>query len=359
MARMSCRLTVLILLSLVLVACDSVRYYGQAAKGQLSLLWSRRDIEALLKDDSLDVQTREKLALVLEARRFAREELQLEPGGSYLTYVALDRPYVVWNVFAAPEFSIRPVDWCYPIAGCVSYRGYFSEQGASEFADSLRAQSLDVYSGGVDAYSTLGWFDDPLTSAVLRRSGPRLVSLLFHELAHRRVYLPGDTTFNESFATFVEQEGLRRWLELHPQAGLREQMVREEQIEEAFVGLVGQYRERLAGLYAQQLNEAVLRERKQQIQSALREEYAAFRERWDYRGYDRWFDGPLNNAQLSTVASYNDLVPAFARLLAESGGDLAQFYARVEGISHLPAAERTQLLAEASLKAADQIAIEL
>ncbi|MCB1664725.1 MAG: aminopeptidase [Pseudomonadales bacterium] len=359
MARVFPRLAVLLLLPLVLVACDSVRYYGQAAKGQMSLLWSRRDIETLLKEDSLDAQTREKLALVLDARTFARDALLLEPGGSYLSYVALDRPYVVWNVFAAPEFSTRPVNWCYPIAGCVSYRGYFSEQGASEFAESLRAQNLDVYSGGVDAYSTLGWFDDPLTSAVLRRSGPRLLTLVFHELAHRRVYLPGDTTFNESFATFVEQEGLRRWLALHPQPGLQEQLAREARMDEAFVGLVSEYRERLEELYAQSLDDAVMRERKQKIQHALREDYAEFREAWDYRGYDRWFDGPLNNAQLSTVASYNDLVPAFARLLIESEGDLARFYVRVEEISRLPAAERERLLAETGLKAADQVAVEL
>lgn len=359
MAKALPRLILVVVCSLGLLACDSLTYYGQAAKGQLSLLMARQDIRQLLADDSLTEPVRDKLSLVLEARTFARDALLLEPGGSYLSYVELDRPYVVWNVFAAPEFSISPMSWCYPVAGCVSYRGYFSEQRAQAFADSLREQNLDVYSGGVDAYSTLGWFDDPLNSSVLRRSEPHLLTLVFHELAHRRVYLPGDTTFNESFATFVEQEGLRRWLLQHKQPGLQEQLALEARMEDAFVALVSAYRERLAALYARALEADEMREGKQQIQRAMREDYARFRETWDYRGYDRWFDGPLNNAQLSTVASYNDLVPAFARLLEEEDGDLARFYRRVEQISRLPEEQRNALLAEAGFQQADQVAVEL
>ncbi|MCB1648887.1 MAG: aminopeptidase [Pseudomonadales bacterium] len=359
MVKAFSRLALVFLCSLGLIACDSLAYYGQAAKGQMSLLMARQDIQTLLMDDSLPEPVRDKLSLVLEARTFARDTLLLEPGGSYLSYVELDRPYVVWNVFAAPEFSISPMSWCYPVAGCVSYRGYFSEQGAQAFADSLQAQNLDVYSGGVDAYSTLGWFDDPLNSAVLRRPEPRLLTLVFHELAHRRVYLPGDTTFNESFATFVEQEGLRRWLLQHKQPQMQEQLAQEARVEEAFVALVSAYRERLADLYARALAADEMREGKQEIQRAMREDYARFRDAWNYRGYDRWFDGPLNNAQLSTVASYNDLVPAFTRLLAEENGDLARFYRRVEQISRLPEDQRNALLAEPGFELGDQVAVEL
>lgn len=347
--RFLCRVLLAAVVLILLVSCETISYYGQAAKGQLSLLMNRRDMQSLLSDESLSQETRRKLALILDAREFAKDNLLLEPGQSYLSYVELDRPYVVWNVFAAPEFSTSAQTWCYPIAGCVSYRGYFSEHGAREFADSLEKEQLDVYSGGVDAYSTLGWFDDPLTSAVLRRSDHGLVTLLFHELAHRRVYLPGDTTFNESFATFVEQEGMRRWLQVHPQQGLIAQIEREAQIDQAFVMLVSRYREKLDALYAESLDEATMRKEKGLVQEALREEYADFREEWDYRGYDRWFAGPLNNAQLGTVASYNDLVPSFARLLDKADGDLARFYAEVTQLSKLGAEQRAQLLSEAGL----------
>ena len=333
----------------LLVSCETITYYGQAAKGQLSLLMGRQEIQTLLKDESLPQQTRHKLSLILEAREFAEDTLLLEPENSYLSFVELDRPFVVWNVFAAPEFSTNAQTWCYPIAGCVSYRGYFSEASAREFADSLEQQHLDVYSGGVDAYSTLGWFNDPITSAVLRRSDNDLIALLFHELAHRRVYLPGDTTFNESFATFVATEGLRRWLHIHPQQGLISQIEREALIDQAFVALVSRYRQKLDSLYTESLDVEAKRIEKARVQEALRDEYSEFREQWDYNGYDRWFSGPLNNAQLSTVASYNDLVPAFARLLEKSEGDLARFYAEVTEISKLESEQRKTLLSEPSL----------
>lgn len=343
------RLLLVVLLLISLFSCTTIDYYGQAAKGQLALLLGAKEIQSLLEDDTTELQTRRKLALIIDARDFARDSLQLEPGGSYLRYVELDRRYVVWNVFAAPEFSTRAQTWCYPIAGCVSYRGYFSAHRARAFADSLERQQLDVYSGGVDAYSTLGWFDDPLTSAVLHRSDHSLVSLLFHELAHRRVYLPGDTTFNESFATFVEREGLRRWLQVHPMPGLLAQLEREVQIDQAFVALVSSYRDKLDTLYAEPLGEEAMRIEKGRVQEALREEYRGFREKWDYRGYDRWFAGPLNNAQLGTVASYNDLVASFAGLLQACEGDLARFYARVTQLTKLAPERRAQLLSEASL----------
>lgn len=336
--------TLSLLILTLFVSCETVGYYGQAAKGQLSLLLGRQQIDALLRAPDLDGETRRKLQLVLDVREFAEQELQLQAGDSYLSFTALEQPYVLWNVFAAPEFSTEPMQWCYPIAGCVSYRGYFLEEAAQRSAATLTSQGLDVYSGGVDAYSTLGWFDDPLTSAVLRRPDHRLVALLFHELAHQRLYLPGDTMFNESFATFVEQEGLRRWLERHPQGGLDAQIARENQMQEVFVALVNTHREALRELYAQPLSVEEKRTGKQAIQRAMREEYAQMRETWDYQGYDRWFAGPLNNAQMATVASYNVLVPFFESMLATAEGDLARFYRDVDAFTQLPATQREQLL---------------
>jgi len=333
----------LLVLSLF-VSCETVGYYGQAAKGQMSLLLGRQQIDSLLQTPDLDAETRRKLQLVLDVRDFAARDLHLPAGDSYLSFTALEQPFVLWNVFAAPEFSTEPTQWCYPIAGCVSYRGYFREEAALRFAAELTGKGLDVYSGGVDAYSTLGWFDDPLTSAVLRRPDHRLVALLFHELAHQRLYLSGDTMFNESFATFVEQEGLRRWLERHPQGGLGEQIARENRMQEAFVALATTHRDALTTLYAQALTVEEKRAGKQAVQDAMRAEYAQLRETWDYNGYDRWFAGPLNNAQLATVASYNVLVPFFVDMLAAVDGDLARFYLEVEAIMKLPAAERERLL---------------
>jgi len=335
--------------SVLLVSCETISYYGQAAKGQVSLLWARESIESLLSDETLTSEKRSKLELVLEVRQFAQQHLLLEAGNSYLSYVELNRPFVLWNVFAAPEFSTQASNWCYPIAGCVSYRGYFSEAAATQFAAQLSAQSYDVYLGGVDAYSTLGWFNDPLNSAILRRSEQRLIALVFHELAHQKVYIPGDTSFNESFATFVEQEGLRRWYSAHSQPGVDEDLIQEARIESAFVALVLKYRRQLTQLYEQGIVQEEMRDAKAAVQELMREEYAQFRQDWDYTAYDRWFDGPLNNAQLSTVASYNELVPVFAQLLAQEQGDLTRFYEAVQVLANLPHEARSALLSELTL----------
>ena len=328
--------------------CESIAYYGQAAQGQMSLLLARESIAERLSQPSIPDAERRKLQLVLDARAFAERTLLLEAGDSYLSYVELERSFVLWNVFAAPEFSTSPVNWCYPIAGCVSYRGYFAESAAQRAAERLAEDGFDVYSGGVDAYSTLGWFADPLTSSVLRRSEQGLVGLLFHELAHRRVYVPGDTTFNESFATFVEQEGLRRWLQVNSQSAAQEEVSQQlalaDSTQAQFVVLVTGYRDRLTALYAESLEPMQMRARKDAIRQELRDEYAVLREQWGYAGYDRWFAGPLNNAQLSTVASYNELVPAFAALLKEVDGDLERFYARVMALAELPEEQRQEVL---------------
>ena len=338
------RAVLLTIVMMGLTACDTISYYSQAASGQLSLILDRQRIDRLLARDDLEPEIRRKLQLVVEARGFAEQQLMLPVGSSYRSYVELERPYVLWNVFAAPEFSTTPTTWCYPVAGCVAYRGFFSEQAAQRFADRLQYDGFDVYTGGVDAYSTLGWFEDPLTSSVLNRADHRLVSLLFHELSHRLVYLPGDTTFNESFATFVEQEGLRRWLREHPQVGAEAMLAKEAQMQAEFVTLVTRHRDAVAEVYAAEDSSELKRQRKSQQQEALRRDYEILREEWGYRGYDRWFAGPLNNAQLATVGSYNDLVPEFAALLQSVDGDLGAFYERVEELTRLPAGQRAAAL---------------
>jgi predicted aminopeptidase len=328
-------------LSVLLVSCETVSYYSQAARGQLAILWGRERIEALLARADLDPDLREKFTSVLAIREYAEQELALPVEENYLTYVDLGREHVVWNVFAAPEFSVDPVNWCYPIAGCVSYRGYFSEAASERFASQLAEKGYDVYTGGVDAYSTLGWFDDSLLSSVARRADYQLAALIFHELAHQVVYIPGDTTFNESFATTVEREGIRRWLGAGNHEDTLARAETDVERQQQFVALVLRYRDRFADLYDSELLAEPKRAQKLQIQNELRADYAALKQTWGgYGGYDSWFANSLNNAQLSTVSSYNDLVPFFQQLLRDTGGNMQAFYGQVEKFAQLDATER-------------------
>ncbi len=344
-ARRVAKLLVAAVVAVGLVACESLGYYGQAARGQLHILWNRDQIVDLLQEDTLTPELRHKLQTALAARAFAVEALHLPAGDSYLSYVELDRQNVVWNVFAAPEFSAVPLSWCYPIAGCVSYRGYFSEAAAQRFASRLEQQGYDVYTGGVDAYSTLGWFDDPLLSTVVQRPDYQLAALIFHELAHQRVYLPGDTPFNESFATLVEQEGLRRWLGQQGDNQSLQQARQERERRQQFVALVHDYQDRFRALYEQELDPGSKRRRKAALQQELRDDYGLLKQSWGGAGpYDRWFSGPLNNAQLATISSYNELVPVFEQMLRQNEGDLRAFYAQVERLVEMDREARELLL---------------
>lgn len=340
------KLALLLTVSGLLLACEAVSYYTQAAHGQMAIIFSRQDIQRLLDSGSLSASEEARFREVLAIREFAARELQLPVADHYSTYVDLDREHVVWNVFAAPEFSTELRTWCYPIAGCVSYRGYFSEADARRFARQLSAEGFDVYLGGVDAYSTLGWFEDSLLSTVLSRDSHELAGLIFHELAHQLVYVPDDTTFNESFATAVERAGVGRWLLGNGQEAMLERAQLDRQRQAQFVSLVGDFREQFAELYAAALPVGDMRAEKAALQEQMRAAYRKLRAQWGgYRGYDSWFDRSLNNAQLATVSSYNDLVPAFNALLAEEGGDFAAFYARVTEIAELDQAARDALLA--------------
>ena len=339
------RFALLALLSVLLPSCESVQYYSQAARGQMEILFGRQDIEKLLSRSDISEELRERLQTVLAIRRFAEEELALPVNDNYKTYVDLQRDHVVWNVFAAEEFSTQAMEWCYPIAGCVTYRGYFSEAAALRYANKLEDEGFDVYTGGVDAYSTLGWFEDSLLSTVINRSDYQLAGLIFHELAHQVLYLPGDTTFNESFATAVEREGIRRWLQSIEQEELFEDANLGLQRQQEFAALIIDWRDKFTELYQQEVSESEMRGKKSELQTQLRYAYTELQESWDgYAGYDNWFNQSLNNAQLSTVGSYNDLVPKFAALLKRNGGDFGEFYQAVEGLMELPEDERNAAL---------------
>lgn len=334
------------LLAIVLVSCETVGYYSQAARGQLTIVFGREDIQHLIERPDLSEELAGKFAKVMDIREFAESDLGLPVGGNYSSYVDVEREHVVWNVFAAAEFSVDPVNWCYPIAGCVAYRGYFSEKSALSYAAKLEEDGFDVYTGGVDAYSTLGWFEDSLLSTVLNRADYQLAGLIFHELAHQLVYLPGDTTFNESFATAVEREGVRRWLAKSNKDFNIDAALLDYDRQQQFVDLVGGYRDRFESLYQLEINESSMRSQKLELQQTLREEYAVLKQQWQgYEGYDGWFSRSLNNAQLSTVASYNDLLPFFAAVFEQSNQDFSTFYAEVSRIADLPEQERDELVA--------------
>lgn len=347
----------LFLLLLALASCSAVRYTGQAVWGQTRILAAQKPIEKLLADPKTPETLRRQLETVLEIREFAVEKLKLPDNGSYTTFVELApaegqegrRRSVVWNVVAAPELEVAPIVWCFPVAGCVSYRGYFSEQGARRYATRLERKGYDVAVSGAAAYSTLGWFRDPVLSTVIDYPPIDLAGLLFHELAHQVVYVADDTRFNESFATAVELAGVRRFLAATGQdpellAAYRERKHREEQ----FVGLVLEYRSRLQELYASEAPAQEKRRLKEATFKALRHAYREkLRAGWDAERspqavafYDAWFERDLGNAHLAQIGAYHDLVPAFERLLEEVDGDLERFYAEVGELAELPPEER-------------------
>jgi predicted aminopeptidase len=335
----------------LLQACAAVDYYAQAISGHLDLITRAVPIEERLRDPELAPPLRVKLRRVIAIRDFASRELALPDNGSYRRYTELVRPFVLWNVFAALEFSVKPVESCFPIAGCVSYRGYYSEADAQARAASLRAQGYDVYIGGVPAYSTLGWFDDPVLSTFIRYPDAELARLVFHELAHQVAYVKNDTVFNESFAVAVEQEGVERWL---GRKGTPEERAAYETLQlrrREFVALVLAYRDRLGSLYERALTVEEKREGKARLFAAMLEDYGQLKAGWGgFSGFDRVFARGANNALLASVTAYTERVPAFRALLARKGGDLPAFYADVKELARLDKAARDVRLGEVAAR---------
>jgi predicted aminopeptidase len=316
-------------------------YLLQAASGQMAISAKREPIADVLADSARPPQLRARLEYVAAARDFASRELGLPDNDSYRSYADLGRPYVVWNVFAAPEFSVEPRRWCFPIAGCVVYRGYFSEDAAQRYANRLRRRGDDAAVGGIAAYSTLGHFKDPVLNTMLGWSDAQLAGTLFHELAHQVVYVPGDSEFNESFATVVEEAGLERWLAARQRGqelvAWREQRERQAQ----FIALLLKARDKLRTLYESALPDDEKRSRKQYEFGELKLAYQRLKQEWNgYPGYDRWFDRTLTNAHLVSAATYYGCVPGLRRVLSEAGGDLPRFYEEARRLARIDKASR-------------------
>lgn len=348
--------------------CQTTSYYAQAVRGQYQL-WSRQQsITRILEAGETPPVLKDRLQLLLEIRGFAEHRLKLPANGHYLKYADLHRRFVVWNVFATPEFSLTPKSWWYPVVGSLDYRGYFDEAGARACADRLRARGFDVYVGGITAYSTLGWFHDPVLSTFLFDSDADLAELIFHELAHQRLFVAGDTEFNEAFATAVAEEGARRWMESRHNPKALAAYQRQARRTEEFVSLVSETRARLEELFAATTNQSAsisgpagLRFRKQRLFEEMRARYSDLRNRWGGSPeYDAWFSGPLNNAQINTVDTYYKLVPAFRAVLAQENGDLEKFFNTVESLKRLKKTDRRTRLATLAgpVHQADQAAAE-
>ena len=326
--------------------CGSLEYYAQAVSGHLEVMRLAVPIEERLREPGTPEPLRAKLAKALAIREFASRELALPDNDSYRRYADIGRPFVVWNVFAAPEFSVKPIESCFLFAGCVSYRGFYSEEAAQRHAVSLAEQGRDVYVGGVAAYSTLGWFSDPVLSTFIQYPEPEVARIVFHELAHQVVYVKDDTMFNESFASAVEDEGVRRWLEREGTPAQRAAYEASVRRRAEFVALMTKSRVELAAFYDRPLEPEEKRAGKRRLFSAMQDEYLALKASWGgFTGYDRLFARGANNALLASIVSYSELVPAFRALLAQKHGDLPGFYAAVRELAKLDKSERDARLA--------------
>jgi len=314
--------------------CSSVQYYAQAMSGHLDVMQRARSIDEVIAAQETPDALRAKLEYVKAVRAFAVTELALPDNGSYRSYADVGRPYVVWNVFAAPEFSLQPHQSCFPMVGCVSYRGYYDLKDAERQAAKLKRAGYDVFIGGVPAYSTLGWFDDPVLNTFVGYPKAELARLIFHELAHQVAFAKGDTQFNESFAVAVEQEGVRRWLTKHGTPADLEAYLARRKRRAQFIDLVQRYRDKLAIWYATPMGETEMRAGKARIIAEMQAEYLELKAAWGgYADYDRWFAQGVNNAQFASFAAYSQHVPAFEVLLQQAAGDMPKFYASVRALA--------------------------
>jgi predicted aminopeptidase len=340
-------------------AFEAADYYWQGASGQLDIMARAKPIDEVITQGD-DAALSKRLARVQAIRAYASRELGLPDNRSYTRYSDLGRAFVVWNVFATPPLSLVARQWCFPVAGCVSYRGYFHESEAREEAKRLAAAGDDVYLSGVPAYSTLGYFDDPILSTFVRWPEPEVARLVFHELAHQIVYVKDDSVFNESFAAAVEEVGVERWLKAEANPQFDAQFARAQRQRAVFRDLINDTRERLASVYASGVPDEMKRADKVVAFATMKEAYDhAKAGEAGMAGYDRWFAGydnkGPNNASLASVALYTARVPGFRALLAQEGDSLPRFYARVKELAALPKADRDAVLARAAPAADAQL----
>ena len=352
--------------ALVLLAClgltgcahpgDALTYYWQSVRGHLQMMQAAAPLDDWIAQDTTPAALRARLQLAQRARTFAVTELGLPDNASYRRYADLQRPAAVWNVVAAPPFALQLHTWCFPVTGCIGYRGYFTEADAQAEAAQLAAQGLEVEVYGVPAYSTLGYMNwmggDPLLNTFIGWPEGEFVRLLFHELAHQVVYAPGDTLFNESFATAVERLGSAQWLATQASEQTRQAFATSEERRRSFRALTRATRARLSEIFEQKEalahDHQALAAMKLETMNTFRKDYAALRSTWhatpaQQAAYDRWV-AKANNASFATQAAYDEWVPAFEALFHQTGGHWQPFYDEVRKLAALPRQERADRL---------------
>ncbi|WP_150720030.1 aminopeptidase [Pandoraea capi] len=328
---------------IALSGCGQVGYYAQSINGHFTVLHDAQPVSELLADPAIDSRLRSRLIEAEQIRSYAVSALGEPDNGSYRSYADLKRPFVVYNVFAAPALSLKLHESCLLVVGCVEYRGYYSRESAEAYAAELHRDGWETFVAGIPAYSTLGYFDDPLLNTFIYLPRAEVARMIFHELAHQILFVRGDTAFNESFAVTVETVGVGRWLATHPDAAMEYE--RYDAHRREFRKLVDSYRKRLEEVYASTLPDAGKAERKEALFARMRTDYDALKVSWGgYQGFDRWFATDLNNAKIGSFATYNQWVPAFMALLVKEQDDLPKFYAAVKAMSKRPEAERRAAL---------------
>ena len=336
---------VLIFSALTVSACSSFGYYMDLMAGHSELVEQQKPVADILAEEATKPKLRKLLKTSQNIRDFATKNLHLPDNDSYRNYADLKRPYAVWNVVAAKEFSVKPKKWCFLFVGCLSYKGYFAKEDAIAYAEALKKENYDVYVAGANAYSTLGWFDDPLLNTMMYKSEARRAGIIFHELAHQVVYIDNDSAFNEAFATTVEQEGIRRWLERNGKTNKFVEYLIDKKRDSQLNQLLQETRETLKKIYIRKISDKEKRQEKQQTFSLLRTKYDQLKTSWDgYSGYDKWMGQALNNSHLLLIATYHDLVPTFKAMLEKENNDLKKFYLAVEQFGQLDKKQRNKQL---------------
>ena len=323
--------SILIFSTLTVSACSSFGYYMDLMAGHSELLEQQKPVAEILAEKDTKPKLRELLETSQNIRNFASKNLHLPENDSYRTYADIKRPYAVWNVVAAKEFSVTPKKWCFLLVGCLSYKGYFSKEEATAYAKELKKEGYDVYVAGAKAYSTLGWFDDPLLNTMMYKSEARRAGIIFHELAHQVVYIDDDSAFNEAFATTVEQEGIRRWLAKKGKSNQYKQYLANKKRDSELNKLLKETRNELKNLYKKNLNDKKKREAKKLIFLSMQKKYQRLKKTWGgYNAYDKWMGQDLNNAHLLLIATYHELVPFFKHMLVKNNNELQKFYKSVK-----------------------------
>jgi len=335
---------ILIILLVFISGCSTMSYYSQSIQGQLSILYHREKIDKLLQSTTVDPALKEKLRNVKAIRHYASAQLDLPDNSSYLYYTDLHRPYVVWNVFATPEFSLTPIKWCYPIVGCVSYRGYFKKDTALTHAEKIRKQGNDVYVAGIAAYSTLGWFDDPVLNTMINWRRRALAGLIFHELSHQLIYIKNDTAFNEAFSSAVERIGTIQWI-LDNKPSEIQHYLNYLNAQNDFRNLLISTRDTLNKLYISNKSDVNKRKAKIKIFENMKKEYQQLKTRWpDNIQFDHWFNKTINNARFTSSMTYLNAIPAFYTLFLEANANWGKFYQSVIDMQNLTVSKRKEII---------------